>query len=105
MIQKENLRENKEIIKSYNQEWKEFQKNNTIATEELIQYFSQYSFASGMKILGRPTKEDSGLGEFIAEVNVLMKTYNNEEPMNARAMLLVKNFPNTIALVAKNLGY
>ncbi|MBQ2984541.1 MAG: hypothetical protein IJD57_07085 [Candidatus Gastranaerophilales bacterium] len=100
-----NLRENKEIIKSYNQEWKEFQKNNTIATEELIQYFSQYSFASGMKILGRPTKEDSGLGEFIAEVNVLMKTYNNEEPMNARAMLLVKNFPNTIALVAKNLGY
>ncbi len=100
-----NLRENKEIIQSYNQEWKKFKENNTITTEEVLQYFSQASFASGMRIQGREIKDDTGLGELIAEVNVLTKTFGNEEPMNTRAMLLVKHFPNTIALVAKNLGY
>ncbi|MBQ2984652.1 MAG: hypothetical protein IJD57_07655 [Candidatus Gastranaerophilales bacterium] len=96
------LRENPEIIDIYNKEWAAFKASNTPETESIVQYFSPTSNA-GDGMIGNFPRNDGGLGELIAETNMLLKGYGNADVISARAMLLTKYFPNTIAAVSKNI--
>lgn len=97
------LLENQEIKEMYIAEWEIFKENNPQVEEKDMKYFSLSSQARGINILNRPAKDDGGLRELIAEVNMLTKTYGLDGSSATRANALVKYFPNTIALIAKNL--
>ncbi|MBR3605634.1 MAG: hypothetical protein IKL52_06365 [Candidatus Gastranaerophilales bacterium] len=99
----EKLLENQEIKDMYNAEWEIFVENNPQALDKELKYFSQKSPAKGINIKNRPAKDDGGLREMIAEVNMITKTYGLDSLIANRANALVRYFPNTIALIAQNL--
>ena len=71
--------------------------------QSIIEYFSQNGGSQGAYNI---SKGDTGLNEFIAEVNSLLTTYGHETDLiSARAMYLTRYFPKTIAKIAELLGY
>ena len=97
------LLENQDIKDMYNAEWEVFLESTPCIIEKDLKYFSQKSSAKGIGILNRPAKDDGGLREMIAEVNMLTKTFGLESSTAKRASALVQYFPNTIALIANEL--
>ena len=97
------LLENQDIKFIYNAEWEILKETNPSVIEKELKYFSQNSPAKGINIFNRPAKDDGGLREMIAEVNLLTKSYGLSPLISKRANALVEYFPNTIALIAREL--
>ena len=97
------LIKNPELIKIYNEELDNFNKNSTSKMQEIFEYFSNdggYAQQKGFKNNSR------GLDELIAEVNALLYTYNDKElELSTRGMFIVRYFPKTTAQIASLLGY
>lgn len=87
---------NAELIEIYNKEFEIFKEEFPQPAQEVVSYFSQTGGG----------KSDTGLAELVAEVNMLLKTYGaNDNQLTARAEYLVRYFPETVATIAKLLGY
>ena len=97
------LLDNDEIVEIYNAEWEIFKENNPGVIDKEMKYFSQKSPAKGLYMPKRTCYDDGGLREMVAEVNMLTKTYGMSPLISRRAKVLVRYFPNTIALIAKEL--
>ncbi|MBQ8635663.1 hypothetical protein IJ425_05885 [bacterium] len=95
---------NQNIKNIYIQEWNIFNQEKPLHAKKAIEYFSPLSRATTIKN-NQNEYYNGGLCETVAEVNLLTKFPFNNFLCNARSMLLVHNFPNTIAQIAKNLGY
>ncbi len=86
---------NKEFLKSYNEEMKKYLNMTPFNEQEFIQYFSPRAMLY----------DATGTNEFAAETNLVLTTYGtNYEKLKTRAQLLVRYFPKTIAITAKLLG-
>ena len=84
-----------DIIKSYNEEMKNFQKENPVDIQDIIFYFSQTG-----------SKNSSGLSEMVADVHTLMFTYGHKrDDIQLRINYLTKYFPETVAKIATEFGY
>lgn len=97
------LFDNDEIVEIYNVEWEIFKENNPEQSAKILQYFSQRSSARPMHYPHNRQKDDGGLRELVAETYLLLNYYGLDNLTNKRALALVQNFPNTIALIAQNL--
>ena len=98
---------NPEIIETYVSECENFTKDKPENITKFAQYFSQTSLAREFYVYGSnlDTRGLTGLGELFAETNILTKTYGATFPLGNRDIYLVRYFPKTIALIAKELGY
>lgn len=86
---------NRDVLKVYNKEMEKFNKENPMASQDIISYFSQ---TGGSR--------STGLSEVVAEVQALMTSYGNaEEDITSRINYLTKYFPETVAKVGTMLGY
>ncbi len=99
----EKLLENDDIKNIYNAEWEIFKENNPDVIEKEIKYFSHLSPARSLYVPNRTHFNDGGLREVVAEVNMLTKCYDLSSLTSNRAKILVRYFPNTIAMIAKEL--
>ena len=77
-----------ELIKIYNEEMEKFKKNYPSICEDILSYFGQNGGTS-----------NTGLSEFFAETNLILRYYGNEAPYSSRAMMITKYFPQTIAKI------
>ena len=105
-----NLKEsrlNKNLIDTYIKECENFVRENPENIAKFIEYFSQTSPAQELPASNahQVTRGMRGFGELFAETNILTKTYGSTSPLGSRDMYLVRYFPKTIALIAKELGY
>ena len=86
---------NQELIDVYNREMELFKKDYPEFIQANIKYFSQEGGSRG-----------NGLTEFVAETNTLLKTYGFSDITHCtRCEYLARYFPETIAKIAKLLGY
>ncbi len=86
---------NKKLIKTYKEEMKKFETTVPYNEQEFVQYFSPRA----------DLNDASGLGEFVAETNMLLSGYGSDsENTKSRGQLLVRFFPKTIAMAANLLG-
>lgn len=81
-----------DLISIYKKEIAEFNSRyTTFSGKNYINYFSQFGGGDS----------STGLGELIAEVNILLTTYGNKDDDTIeRAQFLAQNFPKTIAYIA-----
>ena len=92
---KHKISENKELVDIYNEEMKTFASEYTEPVQNIIEYFSHQGGG----------EYNTGLNEFIAETNMLMKTYGNDsEITKARAIFLVRYFPKTVSKIVEILS-
>ncbi|MBQ4647438.1 MAG: hypothetical protein IJB79_08835 [Candidatus Gastranaerophilales bacterium] len=100
---KKQFSKNQKLIDLYNEEMTSFKNNAPPEMQSIISYFSQNGGSQGALNIQRG---DTGLNEFIAEVNSLLTTYGHKTDLiSARAMYLTRYFPKTIAKIAELLGY
>lgn len=86
---------NKKLLKIYTEEMKKFETSVPYNEQEFVQYFSPRA----------DLNDASGLGEFVAETNMLLSGYgSNDENTKSRGQLLVRFFPKSIAMAADLLG-
>jgi len=84
---------NLELLKIYQEEFRNFKKSSNSDIQEGIQYFSNISASCG-------------LDELVAETNAILTTPLNQDPViSHRGQMLVRYFPKTIAMASKLLGY
>ena len=82
---------NQDLIKIYEKEILQFKKDYPELAQEAIDYFSQ---TGGIT--------DTGLNEFVAEVNMLMTTSETNSPkLQTRSQYLVRYFPQTVAKIGE----
>lgn len=88
---------NKDVIKIYNEEMDIFRKKYADDYQDIIKYFNQ---------TGGGNYNNTGLSEFVAETNMLLTTYGDDnDRTKTRSQYLVRYFPRTIAKIAELLGY
>ncbi len=88
----------KGLIDIYNKEMEKFQKENPMATKDILNYFSQ--------IGGGSSAISTGLTELIADAHTLMFVYGHvDDSIQLRINYLSKYFPETVAKVGTMLGY
>ena len=97
------LLDNDDIKDMYNAEWEIFKENNPEQSAKILQYFSHKSPARPMRLPHHKQKSDGGLRELVAETYLLMNYFGFYQVNSKRALALVQNFPNTIALIAQNI--
>lgn len=86
---------NRELLKIYNKEIEKFNKENPMASQDIIEYFSQ---TGGSR--------STGLSEVVADVLTLMTSYgHSDETLAARINYLTRYFPETVAKTAELYGY
>ena len=89
------LLEKESIIEVYSKEFDIFEDEIPYNEKEFVEYFSKRSDLC----------ESNGLSEFIAEANMLLSTYGHKmNKLKTRGQMLVRFFPETIAVIAKEIG-
>lgn len=87
--------DDEELKEVYNKEMQSFKNNFSYNEQEFIDYFSPRADLC----------ESDGLGEFIAETNMILTTYGVDvNSLTTRSQLLIRYFPETIAMIAKKTG-
>lgn len=87
--------ENEDIIEIYSKEFDIFEAEVPYNEKEFVEYFSKRSDLC----------ESNGLNEFVAETNMLLSTYGHKmNKLKTRGQFLVRFFPETISVIAKELG-
>lgn len=88
----------KGLIDVYNKEMGKFQKENPMATKDVLNYFSQ--------IGGGSSAISTGLTEIIGDIYTLMFMYGHvDDSIQLRINYLSKYFPETVAKLGTMLGY
>ncbi len=90
-----NISDNQELIDIYNDEMNIFNSKYPELVQNISDYFSQNGGSAR-----------AGLSEMVAETNMLMTTYgNNNDVLKTRSQYLVRYFPKTISKIAQLMGY